>query len=633
MRRARWLALAAFLVVAPSACDNDDIPLRPVTPPPPACPAFSDFLHTVAVGRPAGRAFGAAVSGDALFAAAGADGVHVLDISDPTHVAVLVTLPIADARAVDVEGDVLCVAAGDDGLVLVDVAVPAASAVTGAVDMPGCAVDVDLSGTVAYVANEDIGLVIVDVASPAAPAVRGIENTPGRVVAVAASGAIVYAADESNGLRIVNATDPAAPFVVKTVALPGAAKGVAVSGDIVAVAAREGDLQLVDVRTPGFAAVVGTLPTPRDAIAVAAAGAVVFVSEGSGGIGVVDISDPAAPRRLQSIGTAGTVRDLAVYGDRLAVAEETSGARVLAIARPVSPAADAHLAGGDIRSLAVLGDLIVVADASYGLRVFDAATRRVVGEIAVAGAPHDLALADSIAYVINSGGVPVVDLRDPASPAPLPALPAAGPFDGVAVAGEFAYLLASVGVLLEQRLDGTGTPRTVSLNGPFLPSLTIDGDLVYLPDRQGSVFVVSRSAMRVVSIIPMGSSAERVVFRTSDGPIIPVTRGWVAQSGLNNGRAGLEVYDFGNIIAPQLVGAVACAGGAVDVAFAGAHLAVAQGADGCEVFEFVGGNAARPVGYLPEPAHRVVAAGGRFAVAAGAAGLLLVDPAACLTPR
>jgi hypothetical protein len=327
------------------------------------------------------------------------------------------------------------------------------------------------------------------------------------------------------------------------------------------------------------------------------------------------------------------VRDVAVFGDRLAVADDLSGVRVVSIATPASPAVDAYLAGGDIRAVVPMGNLLVVADASFGLRVFDPAARAVVGEIAIAGAPHDLALADSIAYLIGDGGVPVVDLHDPTMPAPLPPIPAGGPYDGVAVAGEFIYLLASTGTLVEQRLDGSGLPRSLNTNGPYLPSLTIEDPYVYMPDRQGALFAVVRTSMRLASIIPMGASAERVVFRRTQGPFLPVVRGWVAESGLVNGKAALEVYDFADIIFPQLVGTVPCAGNAVDVAFLGDHMAVAEGGDGCEIFELTGEAAARAVGYFPEPALRVTASGNGFAMAAGASGLVLIGLDGCSSAR
>ena len=633
--RLRWCVpvIAGALALATLACDNGGSPAKPVVPPPPACPSLEDFLHTVAIGRAPGGVLGAAVSGDVAFAAAGTDGVRIFDVSDPADVRLLTTIPITDARAVDVEGTMLYVAAANDGLILVDVSNPSAAAIVGGADLPGCTVDVDAAGTRVYVANDDIGLAIVDVSNPAVPVVRGIENTPGRAVAVAASEPLVFVADELNGLRIVNAADPAAPFIVKTVAMPGAARGVAVSGDIVAVAAREGKLQLVDASLPGFASIVGSYATSRDALSVALSGTVAFVAQGSGGIEVVDIATPASPVRMQSIGTASIARDVAVFGAALAVAEDLSGVRVVSIAVPASPAIDAYLPGGNIQAVVAMGDLLVVADASFGLRVFDPATRGVVGEIAIAGFSRDLAVADSIAYGAGDGNVPVVDLRDPTQPVALPAISAGGPFDGVAVADAFIYLLASTGTLVEQRLDGTGVPRTLNINGPYLPSLTIEDPYVYLPDRQGQLYVVVRSTMRLASVIPMGASAERVVFRRTDGPFGPVVRGWVAQSGLTNGRAALEVYNFADIIFPTLVGTMPCSGNAVDVAFAGAYVAVAQGSDGCEIFQLTGETTARPVGFFPETSLRVASFGGGFAVAAGASGLLLIGLDGCWSAR
>jgi hypothetical protein len=631
--RPRALAPALALVAALLACEDPATPTTPVTPPLPACPTIDDFLHTIAVARPPGVVFDAALAGDIVFAAGGADGLHVLDLSNPADPRLVDTLPLTDARALDVDGPLLCVADAGAGVVVVDISTPSAPTVVGTVGLPGSAVDVDVAGSRAYVANRDIGLVIVDVTHPAAPAVLGIENTPGAVVSVAAREPLVFAADETNGLRIVNVADPSAPFIVKTVAVPGAAKGVAVMGDLVVVAAREGDVQIVDASVPAAASIVGVFATPRDAIAVAVDGEIAFVAEGSGGIEVADLSEPASPRRLQGIGTASGVANLAVAAGRLVVADAQAGVRVMHVETPLSPAVDRHLAGGDVRAVAAMGDVFVALDGSFGVRVFDPGTRTVVGEIAVAGDLRDLSVVDSVAYVLTSSGVPVVDLHDPAAPAMLPPLPASGQFDAVTVAAGFIYGLFGGFVLNEYLMDGTGS-KSFSANDAFFPSFTIDEPFVYLPDRRSRLWVVLRSTLRAASILDVGGAAERVVVRRADGPLGPgAPVAWVAESGLTNGRAAVEAYDYTDVIFPTLVRVVPCSGNAVDVAFAGSRMAVAEGSDGFEIFDVAADGSVRPVGYFPEPALRVAASGGRFAVAAGGEGLLLVGFDDCFAAR
>ncbi len=627
------VALVPAVLAAFAACDGPNRVSGPAPPPHPPCPSFEDFLHTAAIGRPPGFTSGAAVSGDFLYAASGADGVHIMDISDPANVTVVRTLAVSDARALDVDGTLLYVAAGHGGLVIADVSIPSGASVIATVDMPGRAADVDAVGTRAYVANVDIGMVIVDASSSSSPVILGIDNTPGKAVGVAAREPLAFVADETNGLRIVNVFDPAAPFVLKTVAVPGAALAAATAGNLVLVAAREGGLQIVDASVPADAKLVGSLATPRAVHSVAVSGAIAFLAEGSGGIEVADFSAPASPRRLQALGTAGSAWDVAVNGGRLAVADDNAGARVIDITTPVSPAVDRLLTGGDFRSVATLGDLLVVSDASFGLRVFDTATRTVTGELGLAGEVTDAVVVDSLAYVIADGTVSEVDLRDPDEPALLRAIPGE-PVDAVAVKGEFIYQLASSGTLVERRLDGTGIPRVFSAFDAFFPSLTIEDPYIYLSDRRGNVWIVVRSTMKLASLLPMGASTERVLFRREDVPFAPpIVRGWVAQSGLVNGQAAIEVYDFANIFFPQLVRTIPCAGTALDVAFAGTRLIVAEGDDGCEIFEFAADGSARPVGYLPEPALRVAALGNRFAVAAGSAGLILVEFSGCLAAR
>lgn len=632
-RALRTLAFAAMLTAC-AACDNADV-VTPPPPPGPACLKLEDHLHTLAIARPGGRTFDATVAGTLAFTANDLDGVFIADFSDPTDVSIVGAVPsLVDARAVNVVGSLLFVANGAAGLAVIDVSNPAAPQVRGVATMPGKAVDVDAIGTLAFVANDALGLVIVDASDPAAPAIRGIENTPGKAVGVAAaaSEALVFVADEMLGVRVVNIADVDAPFLIRSIGVTGVAQAVAVESGVVAVAAREGGLVLIAPVPAG--GVVKQFATPANALGVALANKIAFVADATEGVRVIDVHDPANPVEINSLGPASYAQDVAVAEGKLVISDDGSGARVVDIANAPAPPLNAIAGIGDASAVALFGDLALIADASYGLRVVDPATRRVVSELAIAGAPLDVIVADSLAYVTTSdNAVAIVDLHDPVAPVSRGFVPGVFGADAVAVKAPFIYFLASGGTVLEKRLDGSGTPRDFTASDAYFPSFTLDDPYIYLPDRRGNIWVLVRASMSLAAILPVGGSAERVVIRYEDGPFFPIPRVMVAISGLANGQAAIETWDYTTLFNPLLLSTVACGGNAVDLAFDGAWMAVAEAEDGCEVFDLAGA-APRAIGYVSGPTPRVAVVnssmGSTIVIAGGNRGLFLVSPQDCL---
>jgi hypothetical protein len=626
---ARTLAAAAVLLCA--ACDDASV----VNPPGPipTCATLEDYFHTIAIARTTGSTIDATASGAFAFLANGADGIVISDFSSSAEAVVVAGVPsLIDTRAVDIEGTLLFVANGDDGLAIVDVANPNAPQLLGAVPMPGCAVDVDASGSLAFVADDAIGLVIVDASDPGAPVIRGIENTPGKAVGVAAPDAdsLAIVADETLGVRMVNVADVDAPFLIRSVAVPGVAQAVAYENGVVAVAAQLAGLVMIAPAPSG--GVVGQIAVPLgEALGVAMTNQIAFVAGASGGVIVVDVGDPANPRPINSLGAAPYVRDVAVVAGRLVTADTQAGARVAEIGRPQEPPVDALAGIADARALAPLGDLVVVADASHGIWTVDPVTRQTVGDLSIAGTSVDVFIADSLAYVNTADiGVVAVDLHDPAVPVDLGIVPDSYGAEAVAVEDPFIYMVQSGTLVVESRLDGSGFPRYYNASGAFPQSIAIDDLYLYLPDLLGNVLIVERASMRLAASLPVGGSAQRVVIRYEGGPLLPVPRVVVALSGNPSGRAAIETWDFTTLFAPRLISRMECDGDAVDMAFEGMWMVVAEGDDGCEVFSQTALGESQPTGHLMGPAPRATVVAGMIAVAGGTRGLLLVSPTDCL---
>jgi archaellum component FlaF (FlaF/FlaG flagellin family) len=207
------------------------------------------------------------------------------------------------ANNVDVSGNYAYVAAGAAGLHVVNVSDPQAPVIVGALDTPGNANDVRVVGTLAYVADGGAGLQIIEVSSPSAPILRGTFDTPGDARDVRVISSRAYIADGEAGLRIVEVSNPAVPILLGTVDTPGIANGVDVSGTLAVVAEQRNDpildgLVTIDVSVPATPQILARLQT-SDAADVTLRGSLVYLAGGFiGPLQIVDIEVPTNPQLL-----------------------------------------------------------------------------------------------------------------------------------------------------------------------------------------------------------------------------------------------------------------------------------------------------------------------------------------------
>ena len=163
---------------------------------------------------------GVAVSGDYVYVADYADGLRIIDVSNPTNPAEAGFFDTDDlAYGVAVSGNYAYVADYADGLRILDVSNFAVPAEVGFFDSRSLAVSVVVSGNYAYIADLFDGLRIIDVSIKSNPIEVGFFDKGGDVSGVAVSGGYAYLADGRAGLYIVkndmvtriNSTHPGIP--------------------------------------------------------------------------------------------------------------------------------------------------------------------------------------------------------------------------------------------------------------------------------------------------------------------------------------------------------------------------------------------------------------------------------------
>ena len=133
-----------------------------------------------------------------ILVADGAGGLAVVDGSDVTAPVLMQRLPTSGAAVdVDIAGGLAAVAAGSGGVDLFDVNDPEAVVYLGTVDTPGLAMAVALAADLLYVADYHT-IQVYDVSVPTSPTAAGWEDTPIRAMGLDARADLAVVADWSS---------------------------------------------------------------------------------------------------------------------------------------------------------------------------------------------------------------------------------------------------------------------------------------------------------------------------------------------------------------------------------------------------------------------------------------------------
>lgn len=206
------------------------------------------------------------------------------------------------ANAVAVDGGFAYVAAGATGLQVVDVSNPSSPAIVSSLDTAGNANDLRVRNGIVYLADGADGVVLIDVADPRSPIALGTVDTPGVATDIAVAAGRAYVADGSAGVAVLDVSNPSSPRLLGRVDTPGNARGIDANGDLVVVADGVGGVHVLDVSNPAAPVILGsthTRGTTSRAADVVVRDRTAFVADGSnttlGGLKVVDFTEPSVP--------------------------------------------------------------------------------------------------------------------------------------------------------------------------------------------------------------------------------------------------------------------------------------------------------------------------------------------------
>lgn len=344
------------------------------------------------------------VESSTAYAAAGADGLYILNVTDPmTPTQLSHTYPeLSSPSDVAIYGNTMFVSDQTDDfqagrLVIFDLSNPSHPVQIGSVATSDALRSITVVGAVAYVGTWGYGKVLtIDVSDLTSPTVSGVLDTPGFPQNIAVVAMTAYVADDTSGLTILDVSDPAAPSVVGSWDDP---TGLCAVRDVVVVDNMayltvtdatyygcDDSLVVIDVTDPANPVERGRL-FAYEAYGVAAVSSTVYVA--GRGLRIVDASQPEAPTLISSFDSTPHPSAVALH-DQTAFLSAYSLIRAVDVSDPTTPGEKTSFGAPSLdsmRRLDVSDEFVAVVLDYSGVMLFRCCTDG-TEPVAEAGGPY-----------------------------------------------------------------------------------------------------------------------------------------------------------------------------------------------------------------------------------------------------
>ncbi len=460
------------------------------------------------------------------------DGVQILNISDPAHIAPQgnYAMPGKDALALDVVSGKAYIgymntSTFDGGLQIINVSTPSNPTLLGSYATVGPTWDVQITGNVAFLAAHT-QLVALDIGTPSKPSPISTYKLSGVAEAVYDGLQVVnglaylptegFTHDQIVGIQIVDVHTPAAPAArgaYRTLWSVGSSSNpnsIKLAGNIGYALNNGEQVRAFDNTNPARPTFMNTsAPTTTNDLDIV--GNHLYNAAGKNGLQVFDIGNPSAPILLGSYTEPDISFDrVHVAGNRAYVAANYQ-LKIIDISNPSNLVLlGQYHSGGYPLSIEVVGTLVYLTGES-GLAIFDASDP---SHIIPAGGYHPNTATNAVevvgqrAYLAANGyyetnlglvkqGLYIADISDPAHPQELGRYVTPGAALAVRIAGDRAYVAGLVDGLVAEEIwiIDIGDPANPTLLATYdLPSqagsMVIAGDLMYVGDGDAGLLVL-----------------------------------------------------------------------------------------------------------------------------------------------
>ena len=518
-----------------------------------------------------------------VFAAEGRAGLSIHDNQGATIGRYQTTGPALD---IALAGEIGYIANGANGLTLIDLSDPAHPFWLGSHQKLGRIIKVAAEGTMAAAVNDEGVIYLIDASNRLEPTVISAyrASQPVEDLALYADWVISRAAD---GLHIIDFTAETPQISNEGLDFGqgvnfGGERRVYIENSLAYVADWFSGMHIYDISRPRMPVLLSSFHTPGSPKGMIVRDGVAFVPDDDHGLQIIDVSNPRQPRQISHIQTAGLGYTPKIVGDLLYLASHRGGFQVIDISDVAHPRQISEFdTDGKAWSLEVKGDTLYVADDDPGLLMFDIsdpARPTPIGQFSPGGAAEEVVVRDNIAFVaFFEDGLYILDIADPRNPRLISHLRLPGNTRGLDLVGDTLYIaswlagvhIVDVSDLKQPQILGQYDTRGAAWG------VKLDGQELYVMDWWGGITVLDVSDPAQPQRAGGYHDRGRVNAIASEGNYL-----FVAQ-----GSNGLQVFDINNPLNPTWTTGVEFPGQAEDIALLGSRAYLAAGDGGVAVID------------------------------------------------
>ncbi|WP_455208082.1 hypothetical protein [Kaarinaea lacus] len=300
-------------------------------------------------------------------------GLHLYDISDPTHLRHIGNYHTpGSSKGVVVDNGYAYVGDDDHGLQIIDVRNPKQPVKVSEIMTTGLAYTLKKQGNLVYLADHRGGFHIIDVTNIQSPRLLSSYDTPGKSWAIDVVDNVAYVADDTSGLLVFDVHNTKQPRQIGQFNPQGAAEDVVVKDNLAFVSFFDKGLYILDVSKPSQPAILSQLQIPGNARSIVIDGSHAYIAGWESGLNIVDISDAKAPHIVGRYDTKGSAWGADVSNGHVYIWDWWGGVVALNIENPLQPQlTDKYHARGQIINLREKGNYIYTANDIGGVQTFD----------------------------------------------------------------------------------------------------------------------------------------------------------------------------------------------------------------------------------------------------------------------
>ncbi len=419
-----------------------------------------------------------------VYGAARNRGLRVLrytggKLNELTYLKNVGTNPV-DVLDVEIHGNIAVLALGIGGMGVVDVTYPANPRWLGFLkNVPGIVRSVYLEGDTAYLACGRGGIVVASLKKPYKPEMTARIEIKENVSDVVVSKGLAYVVDNERGVALIDISDPSKPKELAYVPIDGAQR-VRKSESLLFVVGGSG-LTVIDVSDAKDPKILSTVQTKGRANGVLVALPYVFIA--SDELSVVYMEDPRKPKKVGKVDFGSVASSLTSSNSELFLADGLDGIKVFSLDK--RPKLLGRLeAPSFVADMLIVGDVLYALDRIDGLVPIDLKSERIIEEkrIPMAGFAKSMVFYDNRIYIVSelTDEVSIVDVSSPRDPKLMENLNMETPVydiarygDKILVVGEKLVVIDASKNDVEESIDLDGMAKSVAVFGN---KLVLGGD-------------------------------------------------------------------------------------------------------------------------------------------------------------